>query len=75
MQHLGTEDEMEQVIREVWAALSEKDRQAWLAGLAPEQRLQGLAPEQRLQGLAPEELEQLRRLLARKDPEELTGPK
>ncbi len=69
MQHLGTEDEMEQALCDVIATLPADMRLAGLspeqrlAGLAPEQRLAGLAPEQRLQGMTPEELEQLRKLL------------
>jgi hypothetical protein len=69
MQHLGTEDEMQRVLRDLVASLPPEQR---LAGLSPEERLQGLAleerlrglsPEERLRGLTPEELERLRRLL------------
>jgi hypothetical protein len=83
MQHLGTEDEMQQVLRNVLASLPAEQRLAGLSpeerlrglapeerlrGLAPEQRLQGLAPEERLRGLTPEELERLRRLLQQPPP-------
>jgi hypothetical protein len=51
MQHLGTEDELKQVLRDL------------LATMAPEERLEGLSPEERLRGLSPEDLERLRQLL------------
>ena len=51
MQHLGTEDELKQVLRDL------------LATMSPEERLEGLSPEERLRGLAPEEVERLRQLL------------
>ena len=51
MQHLGTEDELKQVLREIMATMS------------PEERLEGLSAEERLQGLTPQQLEQLRQLL------------
>jgi hypothetical protein len=51
MQHLGSEDQMEQALRD------------FLATLPPEERLEGLSPEERLRGLSPEELEHLRQLL------------
>ncbi len=69
MQHLGAEDELKQVLRDLWATMSPEERlevfpvQERLQGLSPEERLQGLAPEERLRGLAPEELERLRQLL------------
>jgi hypothetical protein len=52
MQHMGTEDEMRQVLRDLIASLPPEER---FAGLAPEERLAGLAPEDRLAGLPPEE--------------------
>ena len=52
MQHLGTEDEMEQVLREILATMSRKER---LEGLSEEERLEGLSPEKRLEGLSEEE--------------------
>jgi hypothetical protein len=60
MQHLGAEDQMEQVLCDILASLPLEKR---LAVLSPEERLQGLSPEERLRGLTPEELERLRRLL------------
>jgi hypothetical protein len=51
MQHLGSEDELKQVLRDIWATMS------------PEERLEGLSPEERLRGLTLEELERLRQLL------------
>jgi hypothetical protein len=53
MQHLGAEDEMVKVLRDLLATLPPEDR---LAGLTAEQRLEGLSAEQRLQGLSPEDL-------------------
>jgi hypothetical protein len=59
MQHLHTEDEMAQAVRDL------------LASWPPEQRLAGLSPEQRLAGLSPEELaETVRELFASFPPEE-----
>jgi hypothetical protein len=56
MQHLGTEDELKQVLREI------------LATMPPEERLVGLSEEERLQGLTPEQLEHLRQLLEQRRP-------
>jgi hypothetical protein len=56
MQHLGTEDELKQVLREIMATMS------------PEERLQGLSEEERLRGLTPEQLEHLRQLLDQRRP-------
>jgi hypothetical protein len=77
MQHLGAEDELKQVFRDLWATMSPKERlqvlspeerRRLLARLPLEERLQGLTLEQRLQGLTPEGLEQVRKLLqVRKD--------
>jgi hypothetical protein len=53
MQHLGSEDQMEQALRDFLASLPPGER---LEGLSPEERLDGLTPEERLRGLAPEEL-------------------
>ena len=53
MQHLGTEDEMEQALRNLVASLPPETR---LEGLAPEQRLAGLSPKERVAGLSPKEL-------------------
>jgi hypothetical protein len=55
MQHLGAEDEMQQVLRDI------------LATLPPEERMRGLSPEDRLLGLSPEDLEHLRQLLQKQN--------
>jgi hypothetical protein len=60
MQHLGTEDQMEQLLRDFVATLSPEDR---LRGLPPEDRLRGLPAEELVRGLSPQELERLRQLL------------
>jgi hypothetical protein len=56
MQHLGTEDELKQVLREI------------LATMSPKERLEGLSEEERLQGLTPGQLEHLRQLLEERRP-------
>src|SRR5207253_804061 len=58
MQHLGTEDEMQQALRDI------------VATLPPEERLEGLSPEERLRGLTPAERERLRLLLQQPPPGE-----
>jgi hypothetical protein len=65
MQHLGTEDELKHVLREI------------LATLSPEERLEGLSEEERLKGLTAEQLEHLRQLLhqARPGEGESSSPK
>jgi hypothetical protein len=69
MQHLGSEDQMQQALRDFLTTLSPEERLEGLSskerlkGLPPEERLEGLSPEQRLEGLSPEELERLRQLL------------
>ena len=60
MQHLGSEDQMEQTLREFLATLPPEDR---VRGLSLEERLKGLSLEELLRGLSPEELERLRQLL------------
>jgi hypothetical protein len=61
MQHLGAEDELKQVMRDIWATMSPEERlevfplEKRLEGLSPEERLEGLSPEERLEGLSPEE--------------------
>ena len=70
MQHLGTEEEMAKVMRDLLAALPLEERLALLspeerlaglspkdvlASLSPEERLAGLSPKERLAGLSPEE--------------------
>jgi hypothetical protein len=74
MQHLGAEQELVKVMRDIWDTLSSEDRVKVFGFsefptreqlLAPtlKERLKGLSPEERLIGLSPEELEQLRQLL------------
>jgi len=69
MQHLGTEEEMEQILLDILATLPPEKRlqvlspEERLQGLSPEKRLEGLSLEERLRGLTPEELERLRLLL------------
>jgi len=74
MQHLGTEDEMKQAMRDLLATLPIEERLAGLseseilAHISIAKLLANLPLEQRLQGLAPEDLEKLRKLLlSRKD--------
>ena len=68
MQHLGTEDEMQQAWRDLLATLSPEERleglspEVRLEGLSSEVRLEGLSPKERLKGLSPEEM--LRELTA-----------
>jgi hypothetical protein len=69
MQHLGSEDQMQQALDDLLASLSPEERlrgltpDDLLAGLSPEERLRGLAPEDLLRALSPEELERLLQLL------------
>jgi hypothetical protein len=79
MQHLGTEDELKHVLRQILASmspeerletLSEEERRKILATLPPEERLEGLSEEERLKGLTPEQLEHLRQLLQQPRPGE-----
>jgi hypothetical protein len=65
MQHLGAEDELIKVLREMWATMPTKAR---LETLSPEERLEGLSPEERLKGLTPEQLEHLRQVLEQQRP-------
>jgi hypothetical protein len=69
MQHLGAEDELKQVFRDIVASMTPEER---LQGLSEEEilahtsidKLLARIPlEQRLRGLTPEELDRLRRLL------------
>jgi hypothetical protein len=67
MQHLGTEDQMQQVLRDICATMPPEDR---LVGLTEDQRRQvlrdilaTLPPEELLHALPPEEVERLRQLL------------
>jgi hypothetical protein len=60
MQHLGTDEDLVKVMRDIWATLSPEERSV----VFPlRDRLQGLSPEELLQGLPPEKLERLRELL------------
>jgi hypothetical protein len=83
MQHLGSEDEMAQALRDLLASLPPEELLAGLersralrdlvASLPPEERLEGLTPEQRLEGLAPAELERLKVLLLRQTKDDDTA--
>jgi hypothetical protein len=53
MQHLGSEDEMHQVMRDLLASLPIEQR---LEGVSPEQLRQALPPEERVKGLSPEQV-------------------
>jgi hypothetical protein len=61
MQHLGSETEMRQALREVVASilreggLTDPERRDLLASLPAEERLRGLPAEERLRGLPAEE--------------------
>ena len=87
MQHLGTEDEMQQALRDIVATLPPEVR---LAGLSIEERIEGVSPEQmqqawrdiraalppkeRLEGLSPSEILEhtpIDKLLASISPEQL----
>jgi hypothetical protein len=75
MQHLGTEEEMAQALRDLLASFPPEERLKGLestqalrdliASMPPEERLAGLSAEERLKGLAPEDLERLKELLQR----------
>jgi hypothetical protein len=58
MQHLGTEDELKHVLREI------------LATMSPKERLEGLSEEDILRGLTPEQLERVRQLVQQPRPTE-----
>jgi hypothetical protein len=53
MQHLGTEDEMQQALLDIVASLPPKQR---LAGLSPKELLASLSPKELLASLSPKEL-------------------
>ncbi len=90
MRHLSAEEEMLQVLRNIWEGMLPESRRAVLA---PEDRLAGLSTNQilelipidqllasvplemRLQGLTPEQREQLRQLLSRPDKDDPAGSK
>ena len=65
MQHLGSEDELKHVLREIVTTMSPEER---LQGLSPDERLEGLSEEERLQGLTREQVEHLRQLLEQRRP-------
>jgi hypothetical protein len=65
MQHLGADEELRHVLREILATMSPEER---LEGMSPGQRLEGLSEEQILKGLTPEQLERLRQLLQQPRP-------
>jgi hypothetical protein len=79
MQHLGSEDEMVNVWRDVLAVMTAEERleglsaEERLKGLPPEERLKGLPPEERLKGLTPEELVRLKVLLQQQTKVDDTG--
>lgn len=62
MQHLGSEDQMEQVLLDILASLPPEKRRNVLSpeerleGLSPEERLKGLSPKERVEGLSPDDL-------------------
>jgi hypothetical protein len=58
MQHLGSEDELVQVMRDLLISMPQI-----LQAVPAEERVEGLPPEERLKGLTPRELEHLRDLL------------
>jgi hypothetical protein len=81
MQHLGTEDELKHVLREILLTMSPQERLETfskkdlkqllpeiLATISVEERLEGLSEEERLQGLTPEQLDRLRQLLEQRRP-------
>jgi hypothetical protein len=69
MQHLGAEEELRQVFRDMWETMSEEEREeVWPV----KKRLKGVTPEQLLQDLSPEDRERLRQLL--QQPPGETGP-
>jgi hypothetical protein len=63
MQHLGTENQLVKVLRDLWATMSPAEQEEALARTPISVRLAGIPAEERLQGLTPEELERLRQLL------------
>jgi hypothetical protein len=72
MQHLGAEDELKQVLRDLLATMSPQER---LEGLPARERLEGLSLEERLEGLTPEQLQRLQQLLqARTKPDDSSRP-
>jgi hypothetical protein len=60
MQHLGAQDEMRKVLKDMVNNLLHEDI---LEVLTVEERLKGLSAEERLRGCSPEELDRLRELL------------
>jgi hypothetical protein len=60
MQHLGSEDEMLQTLKDMYAALPVEER---LQSLTTEERLAGLSPEQVFEALSPEARDRLKQLV------------
>jgi hypothetical protein len=62
MQHLGSEDEMLQTLKDMYSALPVEERLECLTpeqlrqALSPEERLKDLSPEKRIEGLSPEQV-------------------
>ncbi len=81
MQHLGAEDEMNRVLCEILYSLPVEQRVALLSEreilehFSVDKLLANIPLEQLLQVLSAEQREELRKLLARKDPEDSAGPK
>jgi hypothetical protein len=76
MQHLGTEDQLHQVLLDMWNVMTPEEReQVWpvkerLKGVKPEERLEDLSAEDIVQALSPERLQRLRQLLEQAAPRE-----
>jgi hypothetical protein len=62
MQHLGADQELVKVMRDIWESMSPEERKV-VFRLSPQERLEGLSLEERLEGLTPDDLERLRQLL------------
>ncbi len=58
MQHLGADDELKQVLQQI------------LAAMTPKERLEGLSEEELLEGLTPAQLDRLRLLWQQRHPGE-----
>jgi hypothetical protein len=63
MQHLGSDTELKQVLRDILATMTPEER---LEGLSVEERVKGLPAEELIKGLSAEERERLRQLLQHK---------
>jgi hypothetical protein len=81
MQHLGTEDELKRIAREIAATMSPEERRELLSDeewkQAMPERLGLLSDEELVQALSPERLEHVRRLLEQRRPADgnASGPK